>query len=166
MSDERDRKQRMVNTRKLNVASSLPRSSFIIHHSSLPPLRNAYDVIVIGGGLAGLTAANTLARTGYSVLVLERHDRLGGYATWFYRPGGHVFERLAARISLRHGQELPPLLDQRDRRLDRAAQERPRREPHVLALDHVEREEIAEVLADRFRVPRDDVTASSTPCGT
>ena len=60
-----------------------------------PPLtgaRDHYDVIVIGAGLAGLTAANTLARAGHSVLLLEQHDKLGGLATWFRRRGGHVFD--------------------------------------------------------------------------
>jgi phytoene dehydrogenase-like protein len=52
----------------------------------------AYDVIVIGSGLAGLTAANTLARQGRSVLLLEQHYKLGGLATWFKRPGGHIFD--------------------------------------------------------------------------
>jgi phytoene dehydrogenase-like protein len=37
-----------------------------------------YDVIVIGGGHNGLTAAAYLARAGRSVLVVERRDRLGG----------------------------------------------------------------------------------------
>jgi phytoene dehydrogenase-like protein len=54
--------------------------------------RDHYDAIVIGSGLAGLTAANTLARGGSSVLLLEQHYKLGGMATWFKRPGGHIFD--------------------------------------------------------------------------
>ncbi len=49
-------------------------------------------MIVVGAGLAGLTAANMLARAGRSVLLLEQHSKLGGLATWFSRPGGHIFD--------------------------------------------------------------------------
>ncbi len=47
--------------------------------------RDAYDAIVVGGGFGGLTAAALLARAGRSVLLVERHDRAGGY--------GHAFRR-------------------------------------------------------------------------
>ena len=58
-------------------------------------LKNAkdhYDTIVIGSGLGGLTAANIIARQGRRVLLLEQHYKLGGMATWFKRPGGHIFD--------------------------------------------------------------------------
>lgn len=38
----------------------------------------AHDVVIIGAGLAGLTAARELAGAGFDVLVLEGRDRVGG----------------------------------------------------------------------------------------
>ena len=58
----------------------------------LQGVRDSYDVIVIGSGLAGMTAANILARAGHRVLLLEHHYQLGGMATWFKRRGGHIFD--------------------------------------------------------------------------
>lgn len=54
--------------------------------------KDHYDVIVIGSGLAGMTAANCLAKAGRSVLLLEQHYNFGGMATWFHRRGGHIFD--------------------------------------------------------------------------
>ena len=45
-------------------------------------------VVVIGGGLGGLSAAAIFARGGFPVTLIEQHDRPGGYATSFERAGG------------------------------------------------------------------------------
>ncbi|GAG91330.1 unnamed protein product, partial [marine sediment metagenome] len=37
----------------------------------------SYDAIVIGAGPAGLLAANEIAKRGYTVQVLEEHERVG-----------------------------------------------------------------------------------------
>jgi prolycopene isomerase len=50
-----------------------------------------FDVIVVGAGLGGLSAATMLAREGLNVLLLERHNIPGGYATSFVR-GRYEFE--------------------------------------------------------------------------
>ena len=50
-----------------------------------------YDAIVVGGGIAGLTAAAYLCRAGHSVLLCEKEDRLGGLVGSFdYK--GFVFD--------------------------------------------------------------------------
>jgi monoamine oxidase len=43
----------------------------------MPPLMRA-DVVIVGGGAAGLSAARVLADAGRSVLILEARNRLGG----------------------------------------------------------------------------------------
>lgn len=47
--------------------------------------KDSYDVVVIGGALAGLASALTLAKKGKKVLVLEQHNLPGGVATSFVR---------------------------------------------------------------------------------
>ncbi|MEO6710541.1 MAG: FAD-binding protein, partial [Planctomycetota bacterium] len=63
-----------------------------LHHDPLAKAQSAYDVIVVGSGLAGLTGANVLAKLGHRVALLEQHYNFGGMATWFKRRGGHVFD--------------------------------------------------------------------------
>ena len=38
------------------------------------------DVVIVGGGLAGLAAARKLARAGLSTRIVEARERLGGRA--------------------------------------------------------------------------------------
>lgn len=46
-----------------------------------------YDAIVVGGGIAGLTAAAYLARAGKQTLLLEKNAELGGLVNTFTRDG-------------------------------------------------------------------------------
>jgi phytoene desaturase len=55
------------------------------------PRADAYDVVVIGSGGGGITAAAMLARSGRKVLLAERQDGLGGYAHGFQR-GPYTFD--------------------------------------------------------------------------
>jgi phytoene dehydrogenase-like protein len=57
-----------------------------------------YDVVVVGAGNGGLTAALTLARGGRRVLLLERHNGPGGCATSFVR-GRFEFEVALHQLS-------------------------------------------------------------------
>ena len=53
---------------------------------------SAQDVIVIGGGLAGLAASVALADSGLRVLLLEKAPRLGGRATTYLLPDGESID--------------------------------------------------------------------------
>lgn len=119
--------------------------------------RDEYDVIVIGSGLAGMTAANVLARSGRSVLLLEQHYKLGGLATWFRRPGGHIFD-----ISL-HG--FPVGMVKSCRRYwtreiaDSIVQLKNIRfdNPMFSLSTTFDREDFSRLLVERFRVPKETV---------
>ena len=60
----------------------------------------SYDVIVIGGALAGLASALTLAKKGKKVLVLEQHNLPGGVATSFVRHGVEIEATLHEMMSI------------------------------------------------------------------
>ena len=57
-----------------------------------PSNPDSFDAVVIGSGLGGLSCAAAFARQGFKALVLEQHDKPGGYATAFQRPGGFEFD--------------------------------------------------------------------------
>jgi all-trans-retinol 13,14-reductase len=51
-----------------------------------------FDAVIIGSGLGGLSCAAAFARQRFKPLVLEQHDRPGGYATSFKRAVGFEFD--------------------------------------------------------------------------
>jgi phytoene dehydrogenase-like protein len=121
--------------------------------------RDEYDCIVVGSGLAGLTAANTLARAGQSVLLVEQHYKLGGMATWFRRPGGHIFD-----ISL-HGFPIGMIKSCRRYWTDEIA-------ASIVQLKHIrfdnpmfsltttfDKADFTRLLVERFAIPGEQVTA-------
>ncbi len=55
---------------------------------------SAHDVVIVGGGHNGLTAAAYLAKAGRSVLLLERQDDLGGATV-----SADAFDGMGARLS-------------------------------------------------------------------
>jgi monoamine oxidase len=59
--------------------------------SNIQSTEHTYDVIVIGAGYTGLTAARDLTTTGHRVLLLEARDRIGG-RTWSSNIEGYPFE--------------------------------------------------------------------------
>lgn len=65
-----------------------------------------YDVVVVGAGNGGLTSALRLAKSGLSVMLLERHNIPGGCATSFIR-GRFEFEVALHQLSGLGTEEFP-----------------------------------------------------------
>lgn len=83
-----------------------------------------FDVVVIGAGFAGVTAARELKNYGYKVVVLEARDRIGGRvwtseleghkvelgATWIHWFQPYIWaEFVRAKLALHEDPFLPPI---------------------------------------------------------
>ena len=68
-----------------------------------PKMKINPSALVIGGGVAGMTAARTLAAQGYKTFLVEKNERLGGRAldlheTWQAEPVGPFLGQLIADV--------------------------------------------------------------------
>ncbi|MFC4321387.1 phytoene desaturase family protein [Litchfieldia salsa] len=69
-------------------------------------MEKKWDVVIIGGGLAGLIAANYLSRSGLSILILEKGKKVGGRAKTdrihqqYFNLGPHALYKKGKAISI------------------------------------------------------------------
>lgn len=70
-----------------------------------------YDWIIIGGGLSGLAAGIRLAHFGAKVCIVEKHDKLGGLNSYYFRNGTEINTGLHAmtNFTVRNGPKSLPL---------------------------------------------------------
>ncbi len=61
-------------------------------------MKDAYDVIIVGGGMGGLTCGAWLALQGMSVLVAEQNLQVGGFCS-SYRRDGFNFTLAASEVT-------------------------------------------------------------------
>jgi FAD-dependent oxidoreductase family protein len=96
------------------------------------PVYGEFDVVVVGGGPAGIMAATAAARTGYSVILLERYGFLGGAGT---AGGLSTFCGLHAKVYGEHRQVIHGLADEL---LDRLAKLDGLSAPHLTINDGIQ----------------------------
>ena len=78
-------------TEKTGLIKGVPSIGVISPSNNLHKGSNSFDVIVVGAGYCGLTAAREAAVAGLKVLLVEARDRIGG-RSWSSNINGYPFE--------------------------------------------------------------------------
>lgn len=77
------------NAETQSLADDYLRMGMVKAQKTQPPTpyteANERTILVVGGGIAGLTAALDAAKAGFSVVLVEKEERLGGFAGQLYK---------------------------------------------------------------------------------
>lgn len=112
---------------------SAPSSAGVIHEPARDiPVIGEYEVVVIGGGPAGLMAATAASRAGRSTLLIEKYGFLGGAGTM---GGLATFCGMHARV---HGTDVQSVHGYADELLERMAAMDGLNKPHLSVDDRVQ----------------------------
>ena len=63
------------------------------------------NIVILGGGIAGMTAASELLRLGYTPILVEESDHLGGHVAEWHKlfpdmtPAQEIVQHLSAEVS-------------------------------------------------------------------
>jgi hypothetical protein len=106
-------------------------SRTITEPSRQTPVYGEFDVVVVGGGPAGIMAATSAARAGCSTLLIERYGFLGGAGT---AGGLSTFCGLHART---YGEDVRVIRGQADELLDRLVKLDGLNAPHLTIADGI-----------------------------
>jgi hypothetical protein len=104
----------------------------LVEPSRRTPVHGEFDVVVVGGGPAGIMAAAAAARTGHSVILLERYGFLGGAGT---AGGLSTFCGLHAKVYGEHRRIIRGLTDELLERLEKLDALSP---PHLTINDGIQ----------------------------
>ena len=104
----------------------------VLESSRNTPIFGEYDVVVLGGGPAGIAAAAAAGRTGRSTILIERYGFLGGAGT---AAGLSTFCGLHANIHGEHKQVIHGLADDV---LDRLKHMDGLRDPHLSLANRIQ----------------------------